>query len=186
VHTLQNTFDFVPHLGLNLKNTGIFSKGLRTPWFGMAVISEVMTLVLPLGFSPCVFWSARASFVLRVKSTPCHSEIMNHDIIYMCYIFCCYNAFYRCKPRLKCRLSFQKGRETCSGFRRWMFFDMACNKYSKFAITKTSLFIYDLHTGRKRDLHGWHHYIPAIWYRINLSFILFSFRKKYKLPFLVQ
>ena len=35
------------NLGLNLKKTGIFSKGLRTPWFGMAVIREVMTLVLP-------------------------------------------------------------------------------------------------------------------------------------------
>lgn len=61
------------YLGLNLKNTGIFSKGLRTPWFGMAVMREVMTLVLPWAPSPPVIWSARATSVLRVKSTPWRS-----------------------------------------------------------------------------------------------------------------
>lgn len=61
------------YLGLNLKNTGIFSKGLRTPWFGIAVMREVMTLVLPWAPSPPVIWSARATSVLRVKSTPWRS-----------------------------------------------------------------------------------------------------------------
>lgn len=73
------------YLGLNLKNTGIFSKGLRTPWFGMAVIREVMTLVLPWAHSPPVISSARATSVLRVKSTPWRSpnfSLLLYHLIY--------------------------------------------------------------------------------------------------------
>lgn len=55
------------YFGLNLKNTGIFLKGLRIFWFGMVVIREVMTLVLFWVRFFFVISLARVILVFRVK-----------------------------------------------------------------------------------------------------------------------
>ena len=56
-------------LGLNLKKMGTFWYGYSTPWLGMAVTRDVISLVCPRLHMPSVS-SAKAAVVVWVRSTP--------------------------------------------------------------------------------------------------------------------
>ena len=66
---IYHSIDVHVYLGLNLKNSGIFSYGPSIPWFGMAVTNDVRPFISPPSPRDSIF-SASLAVALFVKSTP--------------------------------------------------------------------------------------------------------------------